>query len=154
GATAEVVMVTASAEETQTQVETSVAQVTELPLNGKRVGDLIKLSPGALKQTGELSTPRLRQYFPETLVWQPSLETDEQGRVALKFNLADNITTWRLAVVASTIDGRIGTAQTDVLAFQPFFVEHDPPRVLTEGDEISLPVVVRNYLDRRQAVEL
>ena len=27
-----------------------------------------------------LTTPRLRQYFPETLVWQPSLETDKRGR--------------------------------------------------------------------------
>ena len=59
-----------------------------------------------------------------------------------------------MAVIGSTEDGRIGTAETEFKAFQPFFVEHDPPRILTEGDEISLPVVVRNYLDRLQKVDL
>jgi hypothetical protein len=101
-----------------------------------------------------ISTPRLREYFPETLVWQPSVETDARGRAEIKFKLADNITTWKMAVIGSTEDGRIGTAETEFKAFQPFFVEHDPPRVLTEGDEISLPVVVRNYLNRLQKVDL
>jgi uncharacterized protein YfaS (alpha-2-macroglobulin family) len=57
-------------------------------------------------------------------------------------------------VIASTEDGRIGTVEKEIKAFQPFFVEHDPPRVLTEGDEVSLPVVVRNYLERAQNVNL
>ena len=101
-----------------------------------------------------VATPRLREYFPETLLWQPSIETDKQGRAQIKFPLADNITTWKLAVIGSTRDGQIGTTETEIRSFQPFFVEHDPPRVLTEGDEISLPVVVRNYLPRKQNVSL
>ena len=60
----------------------------------------------------------------------------------------------KMSVIASTEDGRLGTAEAEFLAFQPFFVEHDPPRVLTEGDEISLPVVLRNYLARAQGVEV
>jgi uncharacterized protein YfaS (alpha-2-macroglobulin family) len=103
---------------------------------------------------GQLSTPRLREYFPETLVWQPALETDTEGRALLRFRLADNITTWKMSIIGSTADGEIGTAEKEIRAFQPFFVEHDPPRVLTEGDEIALPVVLRNYLDRAQAVDL
>ena len=102
----------------------------------------------------KVSTPRLRQYFPETLVWQPALETDKQGRAQLDFKLADSITTWKMAVIGSTEDGQIGVAEKEIKAFQPFFVEHDPPRVLTAGDEISLPVVVRNYLDQAQTVSL
>jgi hypothetical protein len=102
----------------------------------------------------QLSTPRLREYFPETLVWQPALETDKQGRAQLKFKFADNITTWKMSVIGSTEDGEIGTAEAEIKAFQPFFVDHDPPRVLTEGDRISLPVVLRNYLERPQTVDL
>jgi len=102
----------------------------------------------------QMSTPRLREYFPETLVWQPSIETDKRGRAQINFKLADNITTWKMVVIGSTEDGRIGTTEKEIKAFQPFFVEHDPPRVLTEGDEISLPVVVRNYLSRAQKVDL
>jgi hypothetical protein len=101
-----------------------------------------------------LSTPRLREFFLETLVWSPELETARDGTARLKFRLADNITTWKMSVLASTEDGRLGTYEHEFLAFQPFFVEHDPPRVLTEGDEISLPVVLRNYLGRAQGVEV
>jgi uncharacterized protein YfaS (alpha-2-macroglobulin family) len=96
----------------------------------------------------------LREYFPETLLWQPSIETDKQGRAKIKFKLADNITTWKMVVIGSTEDGRIGTTEKEIKAFQPFFVEHDPPRVLTQDDEISLPVVVRNYLSQAQQVDL
>jgi uncharacterized protein YfaS (alpha-2-macroglobulin family) len=100
----------------------------------------------------QIATPRLREYFPETLLWQPQIETDKQGRARLRFNLADNITTWKMSVVGSTVDGEIGIVEKEFRAFQPFFAEHDPPKVLTEGDEISLPVVLRNYLDKAQAV--
>src|SRR5262249_47827597 len=58
----------------------------------------------------------------------------------------------KLSVVGSTVDGEIGIAEKEFRAFQPFFAEHDPPKVLTEGDEISLPIVLRNYLDKPQSV--
>ena len=45
-------------------------------------------------------------------------------------------------------------AETEIKSFQPFFVEHDPPRILTEGDQLSLPIVLRNYLERAQTVDL
>jgi hypothetical protein len=94
-----------------------------------------------------VSTPRLREYFPETLLWQPELVTDGKGHAQVKFPLAGSITTWKLAAVASSLDGEIGTAEKEIRAFQPFFIEHDPPRYLTVGDQIDLPVVLRNYLD-------
>ena len=119
-----------------------------------RVLNNLNLAPGAARSKAQLATPRLREYFPETLLWQPSLETDRQGRAQINFKLADNITTWKMAVIGSTEDGQLGTVEKEFKSFQPFFVEHDPPRVLTEGDEISLPVVVRNYLPRTQAVDL
>ncbi|HET6975787.1 MAG TPA: MG2 domain-containing protein [Pyrinomonadaceae bacterium] len=135
------------------------------PLNfstGSRVNGLPRFRGEVIearvsRQSGNsaaITTPHLREYFPETLFWQPSLETDKQGRAKINFKLADNITTWKLAVLGSTADGRVGATETEIKAFQPFFVDHDPPRVLTEGDEISLPVVVRNYLQQTQRVDL
>ena len=140
GAITETVNVTAAAAPMMTDTATSGGP-------GKKP---VTTKPGAQ----QMSTPRLREYFPETLLWQPSIETDKRGRAQINFKLADNITTWKLVVIGSTEDGRIGTTEKDIKAFQPFFVEHDPPRVLTEGDDISLPVVVRNYLSRAQKVDL
>ncbi|MGH9793165.1 MAG: alpha-2-macroglobulin family protein [Candidatus Acidiferrales bacterium] len=103
---------------------------------------------------GPIATPRLREYFPETLYWQPEIITDAQGRARIEFPLADNITTWRISALASTEDGKLGSFEGEIRAFQPFFVEHDPPRALTAGDQIALPVVLRNYHDKAQAVDL
>lgn len=128
----------------------------QFSVSGLRAGALLTLSPGVVKPATQiqLTTPRLREYFPETLVWQPSLETDKRGRAELKFKLADNITTWKMSVIGSTEDGQIGLVEKEIKSFQPFFVEHEPPRILTEGDVIALPVVVRNYLDRAQPINL
>lgn len=149
----ETVTVTSGSDETQTVNTTASSvvesrQISSLPTMN---GQFSALSPESPQQT---STPRVREYFPETLVWQPSLETDREGRASLRFRLADNITTWRMLVTGSTADGQIGIAEREIQAFQPFFIEHDPPPVLTEGDQISLPVVVRNYLDRAQTVNV
>ncbi|MFP5264488.1 MAG: MG2 domain-containing protein [Blastocatellia bacterium] len=146
GAVSEAVVVTAGKSLLETDVSQSSVvsrQVTDLT-----TGHASKMLPAPA------STPRLREYFPETLVWQPSIETDSRGHAQLNFKLADNITTWKLAIIASTTDGLIGLSEREIRAFQPFFIEHDPPRVLTEGDEIALPVVARNYLDTSQKVDL
>jgi hypothetical protein len=101
-----------------------------------------------------LSTPHVRDYFPETLYWEPELVTDSAGHATVRVKLADSVTTWRVAVMGSTLDGRIAETSADIRAFQPFLVDLDVPQKLTVGDEISLPVPVRNYLDRAQKVAI
>ena len=111
-------------------------------------GDLTVSVKSGVTKSGAMSTPRLRQDFPETMLWEPTLITDRRGHARLDFKLADNITTWKLTAVGSTRSGELGRAEKDLRAFQPFFVEHDPPRILTQGDEISYPLVLRNYLNK------
>jgi Large extracellular alpha-helical protein len=90
-------------------------------------------------------TPRVRQVFEETAFWEPSLETDSAGRAVLHFTMPDSLTTWKFHAVASTVDGRMKELTTNFLSFQPFFVDLDTPQVLTAGDELTLPVNLRNY---------
>jgi hypothetical protein len=161
GTVSQTVTVTADAPKLQTTSVNS-QEITNLPINGTRFSNFALLraknNSGTRSITNssdtQLSTPRLREYFPETLLWQPSIETDKLGNARINFKLADNITTWKMSVIGSTENGEIGTAEAEIKVFQPFFVELDPPRVLTEGDQISLPAVVRNYLERAQTVDL
>ena len=46
---------------------------------------------------GAAPITRVREYFPETLLWQPALITDDKGVADLAVNFADSITTWRLS---------------------------------------------------------
>jgi hypothetical protein len=95
-----------------------------------------------------LFTPRVRKNFTETLLWRPEVITDQHGHAHVSFPMADSITTWNMSIVASTQDGQIGVADRQLRSFQPFFIEDDPPKTLTEGDRISLPVVLRNYTNK------
>jgi type II secretory pathway pseudopilin PulG len=104
------------------------------------------------KQNGGNAEPRVRQWFPETLLWRPEVITDDEGCAEVEVPLADSITDWRLTARAVTADGRLGTTHTSVRAFQPFFVDVNPPAALTRGDEVAFPVVVYNYLQKPQTV--
>jgi hypothetical protein len=97
---------------------------------------------------------RLREYFPETLFWQPSLITDERGRAELKLPFADSITTWRLTASASSRGGLLGGVSAPLRVFQDFFVDLDLPVALTQNDEVAFPVAVYNYLKVPQTVTL
>ncbi|MFN6962915.1 MAG: MG2 domain-containing protein [Pyrinomonadaceae bacterium] len=143
--TTEVVTVAGSREE-------SVVNVT----NSKIETTVTKTKAGAIRfpYAEQTSTPRLREYFPETLVWRPEVVTDKRGRAEVAFKMADNITTWKMFAIASTKKGKIGVIEKEITAFQPFFVDLDPPKFLTAGDEIWLPTQVRNYTERPQRVDV
>jgi hypothetical protein len=98
--------------------------------------------------------PRLREYFPETLLWRPALITDDNGRATLEVPMADSITTWRLSASASSRSGLLGGATAPLRVFQDFFVELDLPVALTQNDEVAFPVAVFNYLREKQTVTL
>jgi 5-hydroxyisourate hydrolase-like protein (transthyretin family) len=97
---------------------------------------------------------RLREYFPETMLWQPALITDEKGRALLPVPFADSITTWRLTASASSKGGLLGGVTAPLRVFQDFFVDLDLPLNLTQNDEIAFPVAVYNYLKDPQTVRL
>lgn len=105
-------------------------------------------------KTEEPVPPRLREWFPETLLWRPELVTDDEGRATIEVDLADSITTWRLSASAVSGGGKLGARQAAIPVFQPFFVDLNLPVALTRGDEVTVPVVVYNYLDEPQTVEV
>jgi len=97
---------------------------------------------------------RVREWFPETLLWRPELITDDNGRASLSIDLADSITTWRLSASAISAEGQLGGTESLIRVFQPFFVDLNLPVSLTRGDEVAVPAVVYNYLDKPLSVEL
>lgn len=111
-------------------------------------------SESAFPDQAGSAPPRVRQWFPETLLWRPELITDDRGQVALEVDLADSITTWRLSASAVTSAGQLGGADFPIKVFQPFFVDLDLPVSLTRHDEVGVPLVVYNYLDQPQTVQL
>jgi len=113
--------------------------------------DSIAESP---EQQQAAEEPRVRQYFPETLFFAPSLITDEKGKANLKIPMADSITTWRLTSMASSLKGQLGSMTEGIRVFQDFFIDIDLPVSLTQNDEVSIPIAIYNYLPTPQAIRL
>jgi uncharacterized protein YfaS (alpha-2-macroglobulin family) len=132
------------------QIEVSAKAENYLLESSSSTGAIVADQAGGIQIHEAAFTPRLRDYFPETLFWAPSVITDSSGHARLKFKLADSITTWKMMVLASTKTGEIAVAEKEFEAFQPFFIDHEPPKVLTVGDQIDLPVIVRNYYSKPQ----
>ncbi|MBZ5522723.1 MAG: carboxypeptidase regulatory-like domain-containing protein [Acidobacteriia bacterium] len=134
-------------------------------MNGAGMADLRAMPPPAAAQTVEVSASaplitntatnakdesgssgaRVRSYFPEALYINPEIITDAEGRASITIPMADSITTWRMAMVASTTHGALGSATSSLKVFQDFFVDLDLPVTLTQGDRVSIPVAVYNY---------
>ncbi len=160
------------------QVEASVAQVATmdaaiggpvpvphaLSLNGRNFMQLAQVQ-GAKKAKEEIGTKdesgssaapgaHVRSYFPEALYINPEILTNGEGKASITIPLADSITTWRMAMLASTQTGALGTGTSELKVFQDFFVDLDLPVTLTQGDMVSIPVAVYNYASQTGDVDL
>jgi uncharacterized protein YfaS (alpha-2-macroglobulin family) len=124
-----------------------------MPMEMAVEGEMLA-APASTPSPAAGEPPRLRQFFPETMLWLPEAVTDDAGLLSLDVPLADSITTWRLTALASTQDGQLGAATTGIRVFQDFFIDLDLPLALTQNDIISVPVGVFNYLPEAQSVEL
>lgn len=116
--------------------------------------DRVDISKDKKEDGGGGAGPRVRSYFPETLYTNPALITDGEGRASVNVPLADSITTWRVTSLASTARGALGSSTAPLRVFQDFFIDLDLPVSVTEGDEVSVPVAVYNYLPTPQRVSL
>ena len=111
-------------------------------VNGAVTGAIAR---DAASGAGAAPAARVRSYFPEALYINPEIITDNDGRATISIPLADSITTWRMAMMASTIHGALGSGSSSVKVFQDFFTDLDLPVTLTQGDRVSIPVAVYNY---------
>ena len=106
------------------------------------------------EENGRDDGPRLRSYFPETLVWNPLVVTDDTGVASISFQMADSITEWRMTSLAHSKGGLLGSSTDGLVVFKDFFVDLDMPVALTRGDTVQFPIAVYNYLDTAQTVNL
>ncbi len=105
------------------------------------------------KQESASPSAHVRSYFPEALYINPEILTDKDGVASITIPMADSITTWRMAMLASTTHGALGSATSSLKVFQDFFVDLDLPVTLTQGDRVSIPVAVYNYSGARGDVQ-
>jgi CD109 antigen len=100
---------------------------------------------------GLAEVERVRQYFPETWLWQEVL-TDSSGKATVNVEVPDTITTWMLRAVALSKEKGLGIGEAQLVTFQPFFLKIDLPYSCIRGEEFPVKVAIYNYLDETQEV--
>ncbi len=96
---------------------------------------------------GNEAAPKVRKAFPDTAYWAPDVHTDGSGHARVTMTFPDSLTTWRATVHAITNDSKAGSASSKVLVRKDVLVRLGTPRFILKGDEITLPLIVHNYLD-------
>ncbi|MCP4428588.1 MAG: hypothetical protein GY803_29230, partial [Chloroflexi bacterium] len=145
----------------------SVAQATNETADGLMVMEEAEMAmemPAAAPMEGEAfgrsaddaaSQPiQVRSNFDPLATFAPTAHTDSDGRAKVEVQLPDNLTRYRVMVVA-VADGKLfGTAESNVTARLPLMVRPSAPRFLNFGDQFELPIVVQNQTDEPMEVEV
>ena len=101
------------------------------------------------------SSITVRSDFDPLATFAPAVRTDLNGEAQVSIKLPDNLTRYRVMVVA--VDGsgqQFGMGEANITARLPLMVRPSAPRFLNFGDKFELPVVIQNQTDQPMSVEV
>jgi alpha-2-macroglobulin len=96
----------------------------------------------------------VRTNFDALALFQPTVRTDASGKATVDVTLPDNLTRYRVMVVAVSGTNKFGTGESNLTARLPLGVRPSAPRFLNVGDQFEFPVVVQNNNDKSLAVDV
>ncbi|NNG36143.1 alpha-2-macroglobulin family protein [Nakamurella aerolata] len=97
---------------------------------------------------------QLRNNFDALALFRPSVLTGPDGSAAVPVTLPDNLTRYRVMVVAVAGEAQFGTGEATLTAALPLTVRPTAPRFLNFGDKAEVPVLVQNTTDTPQTAQV
>lgn len=130
-------------------------------LNYSLIGQLVT----TLKQTrvGKGQSPggggggqsiAVRSVFKYTAFWKPDLQTDASGHAQFSFELPDNLTGWRVVVMALKPGAEMGLGQSTIRVNLPLQVGPALPNIVHAGDEFDAGFSVTNRTGDKQHISV
>ncbi|MEP7305471.1 MAG: MG2 domain-containing protein [Acidobacteriota bacterium] len=98
--------------------------------------------------------PRVRKDFPDTAFWAGDVTTNQDGQAQVRIAYPDSLTSWRLTARAVTVATDVGTTLAHTTTTKDLIVRVVTPRFLTEGDKVTIPTIVHNYLPDAKTVSV
>lgn len=96
----------------------------------------------------------MRSSFEFVSYWNPSLVLDRRGRGSFELELPDNLTGWRVLVLAATPSDRFGLGETRFNVNQPTEIRPAMPNHVTEGDRFDAAFTVMNRTDTEREIRV
>ncbi|MFZ4483301.1 MAG: alpha-2-macroglobulin family protein [Chthoniobacterales bacterium] len=103
---------------------------------------------------GEGGPVALRENFPGTACWLPSLVTGADGKVTARFTAPDALTRYRLVAVAVSGPTASGSAESSVNIARPLMILPSLGQFANAGDQLIARAVIRNETGQAGRVEV
>ncbi len=91
----------------------------------------------------------IRRNFAETAFFFPSLKTDANGDIILKFSVPESLTAWKFMALAHSADLKTGYLEKEVITRKELMVMTNAPRFFREGDRIAFSAKVVSMAEER-----
>ena len=114
--------------------------------------DAVEKSAGA--GAAEQPAIRMRTDMNALAVFEPEVPTDADGTASVAIKVPDNLTRYRVMVVAVAGDAEFGKGESSITARLALMVRPSPPRFLNFGDKVELPVVLQNQTSEGMSVDI
>lgn len=96
----------------------------------------------------------MRSVFKFVSYWNPSIKTDADGKAEIEFNVPDNLTGWRVFVMAVTPTDRMGLGDNGFKVNRPTEVRPVMPNQVTEGDSFQAGFSIMNRTDKPRRLKV
>jgi hypothetical protein len=114
-----------------------------------------EMDEGVFAQSKEaFKAADIREDFRDTILWLPTLETDDNGLATTTVTFPDNLTEWRVTARAISLTDQVGQNTYSVKTSLPVIARLAMPQFLIRGDEASIRVVGQSNLDSDAAGQL
>lgn len=99
--------------------------------------------------TANINNVAVRENLNETAFFYPSLTTDADGNVSMKFTLPESITTWRFIGFAHDTEMNHGMLEAEAVAKKTVMVQPNVPRFVRSADKGQLVARLFNTSDKK-----
>ncbi len=109
-------------------------------------------NPGGGGGVTQRPSPAVRSIFKYATYWNAGLTANKQGRAQFSFKLPDNLTRWRIFVIALTPGAAMGVGDASVRVNLPIQIQAALPNQVHAGDRFGAGVSVTNRTANKRKV--
>ncbi|WP_153559037.1 tetratricopeptide repeat protein [Roseimaritima sediminicola] len=92
--------------------------------------------------------------YSETAFWDPSVQTDAEGKATVMLTMPSRSTAWRLQTRGITSETLAGQTDLRLITKQDLFAQMRLPLAFTVGDAAEIPVEIHNSLEGDHSIQV